>query len=276
VGGAAARSAIGPNIADASQRVLDSTRSTWSKKDCPDSGLTRKDQKVNHSSTFRTFSTLSLFVNMMLTSYTAIFAFAMTAQAGGKETEMIDKAKSENIEIATFAGGCFWCMQPPFDKIPGVEKTLVGYTGGKIEDPTYEQVSAGATNHTEAIQIYFDRTKVSYAQLVDEFWRNIDPTQADGQFADRGTQYRTAIFVHSPEQRKIAEASKAKLHASSKFGRPIVTTIEPAADFYRAEEAHQSYYKKNAKHYNLYKVGSGRAGFIEENWGREGDVKGKD
>ena len=186
-----------------------------------------------------------------------------------KEKEMVKGTDPENIEIATFAGGCFWCMQPPFDKIPGVQKTLVGYTGGKVENPTYEQVSSGTTNHAEAIQIYFDRTKVSYGQLVEEFWRNIDPTQADGQFADRGTQYRTAIFVHSAEQRKIAEDSKAKLQASSKFGRPIATTIEPASDFYRAEEAHQGYYKKNATHYNLYKVGSGRAGFIEENWGEK-------
>lgn len=178
------------------------------------------------------------------------------------------------LGVATFAGGCFWCMEPPFDNIPGVVETIVGYTGGQTENPTYEQISRGDTGHAEAVQVRYDPSKVTYQQLLDVFWRNIDPTQADGQFADRGPQYRTAIFVHNDEQRALAEASKRALQDSQKFDRPIVTSIEPAGDFYRAEEYHQDYYRKNSSHYELYKVGSGRAGFIERTWGEKPTAKG--
>ena len=179
---------------------------------------------------------------------------------------MKTETPAENEAVATFAGGCFWCMQPPYDNTPGVLKTYVGYTGGHVKDPSYEAVSRGTTGHTEAIRVIYDSSKVSYEKLLDVFWRNIDPTQEDGQFADRGSQYRTGIFFHSPEQERLARASKDTLQKSAKFGRPIVTEISPAGDFYRAEEDHQGYYKKNSVHYNLYKLGSGRAGFIEKNW----------
>jgi len=178
-------------------------------------------------------------------------------------------SKPTTTSIATFAGGCFWCMQPPFDSAVGVEKTVVGYAGGKEKDPTYELVASGKTGYAEAVQVYYDSAKVTYQQLLDIFWRNIDPTQADGQFADRGPQYRTGIFFQNEEQRVLAEKSKAALQASSKFGRPIATEISPATEFYAAEEYHQEYYKKNENHYRLYKVGSGRAGFIERTWKSE-------
>jgi methionine-S-sulfoxide reductase len=174
-------------------------------------------------------------------------------------------------EIATFAGGCFWCMQPPYDKLPGVLSTAVGYTGGTKEDPTYEEVCSGATGHTEAVQVTFDPAKVSYERLLEVFWRNIDPTAKDRQFADRGTQYRTGIFYHSEEQKRLALASKAALERSKKFEDPIVVEISPASKFYAAEDYHQCYYRKNAAHYEMYKEGSGRADYIERTWGAEKD-----
>ena len=179
-----------------------------------------------------------------------------------------DPEVAARVQVATFAGGCFWCMQPPFDKKAGVLKTIVGYTGGTVKDPSYSQVTTGSTGHAEAVQIYFDPEKVTYDDLLREFWRNIDPTQAEGQFADRGSQYRTAIFYHDEDQKKRAEASKEELEASAKFDRKIVTTIEPAGEFYRAEEYHQDYYRKNETHYKLYRVGSGREGFLAEIWGK--------
>jgi methionine-S-sulfoxide reductase len=172
-------------------------------------------------------------------------------------------------QVATFGGGCFWCMEPPFDALDGVTATVVGYSGGTVERPSYQQVTTGRTGHVEAVQVVFDPKKVSYAEVVETFWRNIDPTQEGGQFADRGTHYRTVIFVHDEEQKKIAEASKKALGESGTFSRPIVTSIEEAAPFYPAEEYHQNYYKKNVLHYNSYKVGSGRAGFLEQAWGKK-------
>ena len=168
---------------------------------------------------------------------------------------------------ATFAGGCFWCMQPPFDTLPGVVQTTVGYTGGTKADPTYEEVCSGTTGHTEAIDVVYDPAKVSYAQVLDVFWHNIDPTQPDGQFADHGRQYRTVIYYHNDDQRRQAEASKQQLAASGTFSRPIVTEIAPASTFYPAEDYHQQYYKKNAIHYKLYRIGSGRDGFLRRTWG---------
>jgi len=167
---------------------------------------------------------------------------------------------------ATVAGGCFWCIQGPFDHTPGVLRTRVGYTGGKIANPTYEQVSSGSTGHIEALEIEFDPTKVTYDQILDIFWRQIDPTDPNGQFADQGSQYKTAIFFHSPEQKKIAETSKAKLGNSGQFQKPIATMVIPAVTFYPAEDYHQTYYEKNPLHYNAYKKGSGRAGYLERTW----------
>jgi methionine-S-sulfoxide reductase len=171
--------------------------------------------------------------------------------------------------VATFAGGCFWCMQPPFDTVAGVIRTVVGYTGGTEKDPTYEEVSAGSTGHTESVQITFDPAVTSYDHLLDIFWRNIDPTQVDGQFADRGRQYRTAIFYHDDAQRATAVASKQKLASSGRFDAPIAVEITAASPFYPAEEYHQMYYKKNYDHYKSYRKGSGREGYLERTWGSE-------
>jgi len=171
--------------------------------------------------------------------------------------------------LATFAGGCFWCMEPPFEHLDGVLEVLSGYTGGPEADPTYQQVSSGRTGHLEAIQIRFDPGRVSYQELLDVFWRQIDPTDDGGQFADRGSQYTTAIFVHDEEQRALAEASKEALAESWKFKRPIVTGILPAGPFYPAEEYHQDYYEKNPTHYKMYRKGSGREGFLERTWGED-------
>ncbi len=173
------------------------------------------------------------------------------------------------LKEATFAGGCFWCMQPPFDRLPGVKKTYAGYTGGTVENPTYQQVSSGDTGHAESVLVVYDPQLVTYEKLLETFWRNIDPTQIRGQFADRGSEYRTAIYYHDDEQRKLAEQSKYELERSKKFDKPIVTTIEPASAFYRAEEEHQDYYKKSAIHYKLYKMGSGRADYLKRTWGED-------
>jgi peptide-methionine (S)-S-oxide reductase len=168
--------------------------------------------------------------------------------------------------IATFAGGCFWCMEGPFEHVEGVRAVLSGYTGGTVQSPSYKQVGMGSTGHTEAVIVYYDPAKVSYDKLVDTFWRSMDPTDPDGQFADQGSQYRPVIFFHTPEQKQIAETSKAALQASGRFDKPIVVPIEPASDFWVAEDYHQDFYLTNPDHYNRYKVGSGRAGFLKEKW----------
>ncbi len=175
--------------------------------------------------------------------------------------------KNNSTEVATFAGGCFWCMQPPFDKHDGVISTFVGYTGGNVEDPTYEEVCSGTTGHTEAVEIEFDPAVVSYDELLNVFWRNIDPTALNSQFADRGSQYRTAIFYHNDEQKRLAEESKEKLAKSGKYDKPLVTEITPATEFYKAEGYHQEYYKKNSYRYKMYKSGSGREKYIKDVWG---------
>jgi len=189
----------------------------------------------------------------------------MTFLATAQESIM----KNNHIETATFAGGCFWCMQPFFDNSKGVKKTTVGYTGGNVADPNYEEVSSGTTGHAEAIQIEFDPKEVSYEKLLDIFWHNIDPTQVNGQFADEGTQYRTAIFYHNDEQKRIAELSKKALGLSGRFNKPIVTQIVPASPFYPAEEYHQKYYLKSTNQYNMYHDNSGRPDYLEKTWGKE-------
>lgn len=170
-------------------------------------------------------------------------------------------------ETATFAGGCFWCMQPSFDAMEGVLSAVVGYMGGQTDNPTYDDICTGTTGHAEVIQITFDPHTVSYSQLLNIFWMNIDPTTLNQQFADTGTQYRTAIFYHSDEQKNTAEESKEKLNQSELFEQTIVTEITPASTFYKGEEYHQDYYKKNPLHYNRYKQGSGRSGYIEAMYG---------
>ncbi|HLS59687.1 MAG TPA: peptide-methionine (R)-S-oxide reductase MsrB [Virgibacillus sp.] len=174
-----------------------------------------------------------------------------------------------NTEVATFAGGCFWCMVEPFDQRPGIKEVLSGYTGGDIPHPTYEQVCTNTTGHLEAVQITFDSTIMSYEELVQLFWQQIDPTDPGGQFHDRGESYQTAIFYHHEEQKEIAERSKRELGESGRFNKPIATSIRPAKPFYLAEEGHQDYYKKQASHYRLYKKGSGRDDFIKKNWHEE-------
>ena len=171
------------------------------------------------------------------------------------------------LEIATFAGGCFWCMEPAFHEKEGVVDVVSGYAGGKEENPTYEEVSSGKTGHLEAINVTYDPSKISYKELLDIFWRQINPTDADGQFADRGPQYKTAIFYHGEEQKNLAEQSKKKLGKSGKFKNPIATKVIPFSTFYKAEEYHQDYYKRRILDYKAYKKGSGREDFIKENWG---------
>ncbi|CAN5175578.1 peptide-methionine (S)-S-oxide reductase MsrA [soil metagenome] len=171
-------------------------------------------------------------------------------------------------KTAIFAGGCFWCMQPPFDKTKGVTQTVVGYSGGEEVNPTYDQVSNKKTGHREVIQVTYDPAQVTYAELVEIFWQNINPTQADGQFADIGLPYQSAIFYTTGEEKQIAEASKQKLAQSGKFQKPIVTPILPVQPFYAAEDYHQKYYEKNPGPYQAYSVGSGRAGFLARTWGK--------
>lgn len=172
-------------------------------------------------------------------------------------------------DLATFAGGCFWCMVKPFDTLDGIKQVVSGYTGGHVENPTYEQVCTNTTGHVEAVQITFDPEVFPYEKLVEVFWTTIDPTDAGGQFFDRGESYTTAIFYHNEEQRNIAEQSKLQLEQSGKFNKPIAVKILPAKPFYKAEEYHQHYYKKNPLHYERYQIGSGRAQFIQQHWGNE-------
>jgi peptide methionine sulfoxide reductase msrA/msrB len=169
------------------------------------------------------------------------------------------------VRTATFAGGCFWCMQPPFEKLPGVIGTTVGYTGGRVEHPTYEQVSAGGTGHVESVQITYDPTRITYAQLLDVFWHNVDPLTAGGQFCDMGPEYRSIVFVHDDAQRSAAETSKRAL--AERFGKPVVTEIVAASTFWPAEEYHQGYHEKNPVRYRYYRWNCGRDQRLREVWG---------
>ena len=177
----------------------------------------------------------------------------------------VGAADAQDLARATFAGGCFWCMEPPFDKLDGVVSTTSGYTAGRTANPTYEQVSAGTTGHTEAVEIVYDPRKVTYAQLLEVFWRNIDPLTADRQFCDVGSQYRAGIFAHDETQRRLAEESKRAV--AQRLQKPVVTEIAAASKFWPAEEYHQDYYKKNPVRYNLYRAGCGRDKRLEAIWG---------
>lgn len=171
-------------------------------------------------------------------------------------------------KTAVFAGGCFWCMVQPFDSLPGIEKVVSGFTGGHIENPSYNDVVRGGTGHTEAVEITYDSDKISYEELVEIYWRQTDPTDASGQFADRGEAYRPVIYYSTAEEQKIAEKSKQNLQESGPFKEPIVTSIEPIQPFYPAEDYHQDFYKKEVMHYKRYSVGSGRAGFLDTHWSK--------
>jgi methionine-S-sulfoxide reductase len=175
-------------------------------------------------------------------------------------------SSSAPTKTAIFAGGCFWCIQPAFDKAKGVIKTVVGYSGGTELNPTYELVTSEKTKHRESIEVTYDPTKISYEQLLDIYWRQIDPTQADGQFTDIGPRYRAGIFYGSDEEKKIAEMSKEKLSQSGKFKKPIVTEILPAMKFWPAEESHQKYYQQNPGHFEAFEQGSGRVSFKKKTW----------
>ena len=176
---------------------------------------------------------------------------------------------SQNTEKAYFAGGCFWCMEPPFEVLDGVLEATSGYMGGEIENPTYEQVSMGNTGHAEVVEIEYDPNIITYSELLEVFWRNIDPTALNYQFADVGSQYRTEIFTVGPEQMEEALNSKDELEKSNKFDKPIVTAITEAPVFYIAEEYHQDFYKKQSARYKIYAEASGRKGFLEDTWGDE-------
>ena len=176
-------------------------------------------------------------------------------------------ASAQKTEKATFAAGCFWCTEEAFEKVPGVVSAVSGYTGGTVKGPSYEQVSSGRTGHTEAVEVTFDPAKVSYEQLLDVFWVNHDPTVKDRQFCDSGSQYRPEIFYHSEEQKKLAEASKAKWEKQKPFRQPLLTPITQASAFYPAEDYHQEYYKKNALQYKFYVTGCGRYARLDSLWG---------
>jgi len=176
-------------------------------------------------------------------------------------------ARTASTATATFAGGCFWCTESDFDKVDGVISTTSGYIGGKTANPTYESVTAGNSGHTEAVQVIFDPSKVSYAKLVEYYWRTIDPTAKDRQFCDIGSSYRSAIFVHDEQQRALAEASKKALSSNKPFKEPIVTEIVGATTFYPAEDYHQDYYKKNPVRYKFYRANCGRDARLKQLWG---------
>ncbi len=194
------------------------------------------------------------------------FLLALTAVLLSIPMATAQSPKPET-KTAIFAGGCFWCMQPPYDHTAGVVKTTVGYTGGNEADANYEKVSAHKTQHRETIQVTYDPSVVTYDQLLDVFWRQINPTQADGQFADIGLSYQAAIYYGNPDEKKAAEISKEKLSKSAKFQKPIVTEILPTAAFYPAEDYHQKYYLKNAADFEAYHVGSGRVSYLKKIWG---------
>ena len=193
-----------------------------------------------------------------------LFIISLAAASGFAK----DKPAMPQLEKATFAGGCFWCIQPAFDAIPGVSTTTVGYTGGTEPHPTYEQVSSHKTGHAEAIEVLYDPTRVSYDKLLDVYWHNIDPTTRDQQFPDYGHQYRTVIYFHTAAQKRAADLSKAELEKSGRFKAPIVTEILPAMTFWPAEDYHQSYYCKRPLAYKMYHEASGRESFFKRIWGK--------
>ena len=205
---------------------------------------------------------------MHRTRLAVIILLAIGAVALDPATLQSARGEQEaGTERATFAGGCFWCMEPPFDKLDGVVSTTSGYIGGHVENPTYEEVSAGTTGHTEAVEVVYDPQKVTYAQLLDVFWRNIDPLTPNRQFCDRGSQYRAGIFYQDAKQERLARESKRLLEESGRFDQPIVTEITEATQFYPAEDYHQDYYQRNPIRYRVYRFSCGRDRRLEEVWG---------
>ncbi len=202
-----------------------------------------------------------------LASIGVIVATMMTVAFSHSDDETGAATRPAELTVATFAGGCFWCMEPPFDKLEGVIATTSGYTGGHKHEPTYRQVSAGRTGHTEAVQVLYDPARIDYAKLLQVFWVNIDPTVADRQFCDRGSQYRPGIFYHNDEQQRLAEASLAELKQNKPFSAPIVAEITKSSAFYPAEDYHQDYYLKNPLRYKGYRFACGRDKRLRDLWG---------
>jgi peptide methionine sulfoxide reductase msrA/msrB len=212
--------------------------------------------------------------NLFALAAMLIFIITGSQKADSRQMAVKENVVKEDktLRVATFAGGCFWCTEADFEKVPGVVKAVSGYTGGKKENPTYEEVSAGTTGHVEAVQVYYDPAKVTYEELLDYFWRHIDPTDPGGQFVDRGSQYRSVIFYHNEEQKGLAEKSKEALDKSKRFNRPVVTEIIKFTRFYDAEEYHQDYYKKNPLRYKYYRYASGRDQFLKKVWGSDMEI----
>jgi len=195
-----------------------------------------------------------------------LLSLALVLAAAGFAGAQSAQQPNPNRAVATFAGGCFWCVESDFDHVPGVISTVSGYTGGQVKNPTYHEVSAGGTGHAESVEITYDPSKVTYAQLLNHFWHNIDPTVKDRQFCDVGHQYRSAIFVHNAEQRKLAEESKKK--TAAELGKPVYTEIVAAGPFYKAEEYHQNFYKKSELRYKFYRWNCGRDQRLKQLWGK--------
>jgi len=212
-----------------------------------------------------TILTIILTIAVLAVALQSMGDQSMQSQNKGQAGTTMDS----NLKTATFAGGCFWCVEADFEKVPGVVEAISGYTGGQRPNPTYKEVSAGGTGHAEAVQVIYDPQKVSYSQLLDVFWRHVDPTDPGGQFVDRGSQYRSAIFYHDEEQKRLAQASKAALEKSGRFDQPIATEISMLTTFYKAEDYHQDYYRKNGLRYKFYRSGSGRDQFLKKTWGSE-------
>ncbi len=216
---------------------------------------------------------MKAFTGIILTS--TLFGLGLTVSAcGAAETRATAETRDESTETtpdglakATFAGGCFWCMEQPFDDLNGVHSTISGYIGGELKNPTYQQVSAGRTGHTEAVQVAYDPSKVTFQELLDVFWHNIDPLAVNRQFCDSGTQYRSGIFYHDEDQKVLAEASKQALVSSKRFSEPIATEVTAVDVFYPAEDYHQDYYKKNPVRYKIYRNGCGRDARLRQLWG---------
>jgi len=208
----------------------------------------------------------------MLFRLFSILFFVQCIACSMLPSDSVAKKVKESVDgpvaVATFAGGCFWCMEPPFETLPGVQAVVSGYAGGKEVDPEYRQVASGQTSHTEAVQVHYNPEQIGYDDLLKVFWMSMDPTDAGGQFADRGTQYRPEIFAHDANQREAAEASKQSLSESARFSKPIVVPITDFTTFYAAEEYHQDYYKKNPARYYGYRKASGREGFLKRTWGK--------
>jgi len=205
----------------------------------------------------------------LLTLSLFLIGYAQSDIAGEKQTATMNS----NLKIATFAGGCFWCVEAGFEKLAGVKEAVSGYVGGDLKNPTYKQVSAGKTGHVEAVQVYYDPKVITYEKLLDAFWQQVNPTDGDGQFVDRGQQYRTAIFYHSEKQRAAAEKSRTALNSSGRFDKSVVTELYPVTKFWVAEEYHQDYYKKNPLRYKFYRYNSGRDQFLDKTWGKDRHMK---